>query len=89
MQVNTNTGEVKPTVTELRQLEKSRKFLIQLAKHADDALQEDAAKAVGAINKIQLVIDKIEAEAAPEPPADDVEAVVEEPAKSKKKGAAA
>ena len=53
MRINTNTDRLELTVTEERQIEKARKIFVNLGKHGTDSIQEQAAKAVVAINKIQ------------------------------------
>lgn len=53
--IATKTGsELKLTKREKSLLEDCKAFAELLGKHGDDSMQEDAAKAVGAINRIQL-----------------------------------
>lgn len=53
MRINTNTDSLELTVQEDRTLEKARKTLTQLGKYGSETIQEQAAKAVVAINLIQ------------------------------------
>lgn len=54
MRINTNTDTLELTAVESRTLEKSRTILQQLGKHGSESIQEQAAKAVVAINMIQM-----------------------------------
>lgn len=53
MRINTNTDSLELTVTEERTIEKARRIFQQLGKHGTTSIQENAAKAVVAINLIQ------------------------------------
>ena len=53
MRINTNTDSIELTAVESRAIEKCRGILQQIGKHGTDSMQEQAAKAVVAINLLQ------------------------------------
>jgi hypothetical protein len=58
MRINTNT---ELTIVECRAIEKARQIFIRLGKHGNDAMQDRAAKAVAAINLLEIELKSAEA----------------------------
>jgi hypothetical protein len=57
MRINTRTDSLELLVVEKRTIASCRKLMQQLGKHGTESIQEQAAKAVVALNKIELELD--------------------------------